>query len=519
MENSRTSNSYKTMISGIYMQVFTILLSFLTRTVFIKVLGAEYLGINGLFSNLLSVISLAELGVGTAITFYLYKPIANNDKEKMKSLINFYKIAYTIIGIAILCIGLSVIPFLNRLIKPSSELNINYTLVYFLFLLDPVASYLFYAYKSTIIAANQKTYVLNRINISVSVCKSLILILVLAIFRNYILTLILNILATLIRNILVSIKAGKLYPFINDKSYLKLNWVEIRSIMKDVYSIFIVRISSTLFQSTDNIVISIMIGTIYVGIYSNYLLLIGTIVGILTIIRGSITASVGNINAIESVETKYKMFRNLDFFNFYLSSICAICFYHLLNPFILLWIGKEYVFNQTIVGVIVANFLTVSLLSIVFLFRETLGLFRYGKYRQLVGGILNIFLDIFLARQLGVLGVLLATLFSSLLVTIFPFPKIVYKYGFNKPYKEYIYRYLGYCAFTIISIILVSIPISVISRDDWFGLLFRLFFSLLIPNILYYIMFRKTEEFIWVKGKLNYVANNINESIRLRKAG
>lgn len=505
MSKSRTTSSILIISTGLVQNIVTLILGFATRTVFIRILGAEYLGLNGLFMNVVSLISLAELGIGSAITYYLYKPLAHNNEKQLKNIMDYYKKAYLVVGLVILIIGLSIYPFLDSMVNIEQGTNINYHLIYILFLIDAVISYAFFAYRSTIIFADQKNFILNKINIQFSIIKFIFEICILIVFKNYYLALVGKIMLTAAKNIVISQKASNLYPFITGKSSNKLSKQEKTSIMKDVYSIFIFKLASRLFESTDNIIISTIIGTVFVGLYSNYLLIITSITSVLNIIRSSFVASVGNINVLESIETKYKTFKNLDLVNFWLCSICAVCFYHLLNPFISLWLGKDYLLSQFTVGVIVANFISVAILNIVFIFRESMGLFRYGRYLQLVGGIVNIVLSIILGKAMGVSGVLLATLITGLTITIFPFPKILFKYGFEKSCGQYIIRYFSYLIFTFLSIVFVALASILINETTWVTLMVKFLLCLLVPNLFYYILFKRTEEFKWIEGKVKVI--------------
>lgn len=501
MSKSRTEKSVYMMGTGVLQQIITLVFGFVSRTVFIRVLGMTYLGINSLFTNVLSMLSLAELGIGTAITFLLYKPLAEDDTEKLQEIMKFYKIAYRIIGVAILIIGLCLIPFLKYLVKVDTPLDINLNLVYILFLLNTVISYLFFAYRSNIILADQKGYILNNINIVFIIIQNIVDILIIIITKNFILSLIVRIIIGIIKNLAIYIKSSKIFPFLNDKNGKKVSKSLVKEVMTKVYSIFVFQISSQLFYSTDNMIISAIVGTVYVGINANYILITSAVNRALTLLKSSFVAAVGNINAVESIETKYTMFKRLDFLNFWVTSFCAVCFYQLLNPFITLWTGKDYLFSQWTVNIMVANFFIAAALNIIFMYRETMGLFEYGKYRQLAAGIINIILSIILAKYWGVFGVFLATLISSLLVGVFPYPKIIYKYGFNKSPKEYYFKYIEYCILTIISCLLVRIASMIFSEVTYFTFIMQAILCIMIPNMFYYILFRKTDEFKYMKEK------------------
>jgi len=266
-EESRIQNSKLNILFGFANSFITTILGFVTRSVFIYTLGVNYLGLNGLYTNILSLLSLAELGIGSAITFSLYKPIAEHDNKKIKALMQLYKSAYQKIGIIILVVGLSLVPFLKYLVNFQQNVDINYQLIYVLFLADSVISYLFFAYRSVIVYANQKGYVLTKYETTFSIIRSVVQFLVLIIFKNYYMYLIIPIMISILKNLLISIKAGKMFPVINEKGKEELDKEEKDSIFKNIYSLALFKISSVVYTSTDNIIISSFLGTAIVGFY------------------------------------------------------------------------------------------------------------------------------------------------------------------------------------------------------------------------------------------------------------
>lgn len=495
MSNSRTKNSILYISSGVLQQIVVLLFNFITRTIFIKTLGENYLGISGIFSNVLQIFSLAELGVGSAITFYMYKPIAENNIDRIKTLMNFYKTCYRVIGSGILMIGLCLIPFLDKLVNFNTKIDVNLYVVYILFLLNSVITYLFFSYKFTIIIAYQKGYIVNLINtifvIISCVCESTILLL----FKDFILSLFIKLLIGIIKNFVTAVIADKLYPYLKQNKYKKISKREIKLIFKDIAAIFIFKVSATLFNSTDNVVISIMFGTIYVGFNSNYIMLITAVKNVVNLIQNSFIAGVGNINSSENIEKKIRTFKNLDFINFWIVSFFSVCLIQLLNPFITIWIGKKYLFSQIAVVLIVMSFFLTYSLNIVFVFRETMGLFKYGRYRQLAGGILNIILDIILGKLWGITGVFAATVISQLIFTVFQFPKIVYKYGFHRSPANQYKRIIGYYLVTIISGLVTWFSCSWVEEITFITLISECIICITVPNLVLILFYRNSDEY------------------------
>jgi O-antigen/teichoic acid export membrane protein len=330
------------------------ILGFISRTIFIKTLGATYLGVNGLMISILSMLSLAELGVGTAITYSLYKPLVNEDHTTINLLMAFYKKAYRIISLVIFVLGLIAMLFLKVIIKDYQSIN-NLYLIYFIFLVTTAYSYNF-SYKRTIISADQKGYLLIPFTTVSSLLVVIISIIELIIFKNYIAYLLIQFIDSLLENIFVNGYINKKYNYINSKVIEKLPKDELDKLIKNVKAMFMHTIGDYVLNSTDNIVISSFISISMVGLYSNYLLLISAINAFLMILFNSATASFGNLIAKESREKSLNTFRIFNFMGFWIFGWATVCFYTLLNPFISLWIGKSFIIDQAIINVVLLNF-------------------------------------------------------------------------------------------------------------------------------------------------------------------
>ena len=278
--SSRTDNIVENMKTGLVVQLLNKILAFVVRTVFIKVLSTEYLGVNGLFTNILTILSFAELGIGNAIIFNMYKPVANNDKEKIKSLVKLYKKSYEIIGVLVFLVGMCIIPFLNLIIKDAPDIKENISFIYFLFLLDTALSY-FFTYKKSIISAYQKESIINNYTTIIYLIRAVVQISFLLITKNFIVYLIIQILSTLILNIVLSLKADKMFPYLKEKNVQNLQDKEKKSIYANVKSLIIYKFGSVILNGTDNIIISSMINVSTVGLCSNYTLIIESVKAIL----------------------------------------------------------------------------------------------------------------------------------------------------------------------------------------------------------------------------------------------
>lgn len=503
-QRSRTENSIINSAMSIVTQVLTVVLNFAVKTVFIKMLNDEYLGVNGLFTNIITMLSLADLGIGIAIPYSLYKPLAKKDEHKINVLMNFYKKVYTIIGIAVLLIGLSLTPFLGLIIKDIPKNVPHLSLIYILFVIHSASSY-FFVYKKFLIDSDQKGYITSRIIFTFSTLLSIIQIILLVTTKNYILFLLSSIILVIIQNIYISSKANKLYPFIKNKTDEKLEKEDMEGIKKNVSSLFIYKVGTVIMNGTDNIIISKFIGLIIVGFYSNYVLIINSITTVLNQIFNAITSSIGNLVVTTNKKRSKEVYDNLNFANFWLYALFGVCIIVLINPFINIWIGKKYVMGFSIVFLLVLNFYVLGMQSVTNSFRNAYGLFWIAKYRPIIMVIINIVISVVLVQFIGIEGVLIGTLISRLLTTAWLDPYIVHKYGFEISPKSYYVDYLKYLViFTAISIIF-NYFVSMITINNIFILILIAILVVISVNAILVLLFFKTSEFNYFYDKIKKI--------------
>lgn len=494
MANSRTKNSFLIMLSSGIRQILTLLLTFASRTVFIHILGSEYLGLNGLFSNILSILALSELGIGSAISFYLYKPIATKNEERIVSLMSFYKRCYQVVGLIILGVGSAIIPFLPRLVNFETELPVNLYLVYFLYLLNTASTYLVFAYKQTLLIADQKQYKIEKINIAFVFINCALDIVVLIIFRNYIAYLIEKLFATLLKNMCIAIKADKEYPFLNSGKHDPIAKTEKKSFFKSIGSVALFRIGSTLFNATDNLIISVMLGTVIVGYYSNYFMIISQIAIIINMIITSFSAGIGDIIARENRDKQYFVFKQLDFAVYFIAVVFTSCLFQLLNSFMKIWLWKtdpNYVLSQSVVLCLCISFYFDSTTQILNSFREGSGNFKTGSTLQIFGGITNIILSILLGKIWGLTGIFVATIISKGFVTVLPFTYNVGKDVFGKSGFSFILNYVKGFAVMIFVVTVLWFSANYFHMKGIGYFIVECLLALIIPTILLLIIYRK----------------------------
>lgn len=511
MSGSRTANTAKNASFGLVSQIVNIILSFISRTVFIYVLGVEYLGINGLFTNILMLLSFAELGIGNAIIYEMYKPLAMDNKEKLKSLMALYAKAYKTIGVIVFVAGLAVIPFLDYIIKDTPNINESITLIYVFFLLNTSLSY-FFVYKISIITADQKNYIVLFYQQLFKVGQTLAQILFLWLTGQYLIFLVIQIITTLLNNIYVSRKADKMYPFLKEGKTKSLEKEEQASIFANVRALFLYKFGSVFLNGTDNIIISAIIGITAVGINSNYVLIISALTTIVGQIMNGFTASVGNLNALGTKETKEKAFNKIFFISAWMYGFCAVGLYLLLNKFIVLWAGETFIFSDLAVFAIVLHFYVNSVHFTVYTYRVTMGLFVQGRWAPLAAAFINIILSFWLGSTIGIAGIFFATSIARLVTTGIVDPILVYRNGFEKsPFRYYI-RYFLFAGLFIGLYFLMKFVVSFISIAGLSGFVIEVVVVSILFNIIMAIIFWKYQDFVEIrKAILSIISNKMKE--------
>ncbi|MBP3503049.1 MAG: sugar translocase [Clostridia bacterium] len=501
MNENRTNNAIRNVKTGAIVQFINRIMAFVVQTVFIKVLNAEYLGVNGLFTNILTILSFTELGIGTAIIFSMYKPVANEDKEKIKSLMKLYKKSYNIIGCIVFLLGLCIIPFLGIIIKEAPNIKENLTYIYILFLFNTSVSY-FFTYKKSIIYAHQKQSIIDNIDSIFYLIKSILLILFLYITKNYIVYLCVQIGTTIIENVVISIKADKLYPYLKEKNVEKLDRKESKSIFDNVKSLIIYKLGGVIMNGTDNILISALINVNTVGYCSNYVLIINSVKGIVYSALNGVSASVGNLNAMGNPEKKERVFYQITFVNYIVYSFVTIAFIVLLNPFIKIWLGESYVLGISVSIALAISAFIEGMRNPGYTFRTTLGLFKKGRKTPYIGAVTNIILSIILGKTIGVTGIFIATAIAQLVSYSWIDPYLIHKYEFKTSVSKYFKKYSVYAIVFTISTCITLFVSQLIKIEGIIGLILKAIVVCIIPNLINLLVYYRTEEFKELKIKI-----------------
>ena len=437
MKTERTKKSFFNMSSNFIILIVQTILSFVVRTYFIKILGESNLGLDGLFSNILSMLSLTELGISTAISFILYKPLNDNVKENIGIIMSFYRKMYIYVGIIIFLLGICLVPFLSFIVKDYQ--NDNMYLIYIIYLLSTVSMY-FISYKEILILADQNSYRLTWYNFGFMVTMYLLQILVLEVYHSFILYLVVMLVVKTLQRICINIYISKRYKDINFNTKDKLSKAEFNLLKLNIKSLFFSKVGDYCIYSTDNILISNIVGLSTVGIYTNYSSIVTMSRSLINSIFNGITASFGNLATTEDETTQKNVFEIIDFIGFILYGLLTIVYLVIISPFIKLWLGQKFLLSKYVVILICINFYLMGTQVSLDTIKQACGFYNKDKYIPLLQAFVNLVLSIIFGKKIGLFGILIATTISYLVLPIWNKPYLLYKYIFKSNSYKYFFK-------------------------------------------------------------------------------
>lgn len=499
----RTKALLKNGVIILIVQLLSYGMEFVCRWAFIANLSMDYVGVKGLFSNTLELLSLTELGLGTVIVYSLYAPLASGDERKILALLHFYKKAYLVIACAVGAIGLLLTPFLPHLIKDSPDIDHLHT-IFLLYLANSVASY-FFIYKTAVLQASQKLYILTLWGFGVDVLRNAVQIAILFLTRNYLLFLAVRIPFTLMSNLIKSRRAEKNYPFLTSDKRPGLTGNEKRALLRNALAMFGHRSGATVLNSTDNLVISRLIGLTAVAVNDTYVMVFNMVHFAVNRMFSALTASVGNLNATESAETSYRVFRILHFCGFWFYTFCATCLFVLINPFIELVFGTRFLYHPPVVTVICLNFYIIGIRKVPLIFKESMGLLWQDWYAPLLEVFINITVSILLACRCGVIGVYIGTTVCMLATSFWMEPYVLFRYGLRRSWVPFWHANLKYFSVTFLTAALTDFCGNLYCGPLLAEFFVKVFLCLTLPNALLFLLFCRSEEFAGFLSKLKAV--------------
>lgn len=514
---TRTQNSFFNFITSLLSSLLVIILNFVTRSVFIRYLGTSYLGIEGLFTNILSMLSLADLGFGSAIVFKLYKPIEENDRQRILVLLNLYRRTYFVVGWVIVALGLCLIPFLPNLIKDYDKfasLGLNAVVIFLIYLFNTASSYWFFAYKTAFVQANQKTYLLTIMGYAVSIANSVCQILALALFHDFVLYVVVQVVFTILRNVLYAIVCNRRYPFVKEKTSEKISKAERKEFFKDCSALFLYRTSHVIIGGSDNIVLSYFLGLTPVGLYANYVSVKNALQNLLYTFLSAIQASLGSLYSTGNLDWSRLIFRVVNFVTVWLFGIGAIGLAVLTDDFITLWIGSDYVVTSwTYGGTSIATPVALLIGIETYVtgqkyycgsFRNAMGLFQELKYRPLASVIINLTFSILLVPRMGMAGCVISTIIAAVTVNLVFDPLIIFRHALKQSPTRYYLRNLLYKLVVVAAGLLSWWLCGLIALDGIVGFIVHGCVCVLVPSAVFALCFCRTTEF-------HYLLNTVKD--------
>ena len=500
---SRTFNSIRNSFVSIFYNFFNILIAFVAQSIFIKTLGSEYNGIKSLFLNLLSMLSVVELGFGVAVVYNLYKPLANNDNGEVKAIMKYYKKIYSSVAVIIFVLGCLLLPFIPMLVGKTS-IHDNIFIIFMLYLINSCCSYLL-SYKRSILYADQKNFIVNIIDIIFSFFRNAFQIWILLSFKNIYLYLLIQIIMTILNNIAISCRVNKKYKYLNDPKLDDQISDETRNDIKSkVKGLLFHKIGGFFVTGTDNILISLSknLGVVYVGYYANYNMIIANVALIFTTMISSVTASVGNL-LVENKKNKEKniqTYKSIFLINSWIYCFGTISIYVLAEDFIKIWIGPDFILPNIVLLVLVINFYINGTKAASNTFKEAAGIFYQDRFVPILESIVNIVCSLIFMHFFGLSGVFMGTICSSFVLVFYSYPKYVYKGIFKDKIVNYFKLYFKYFLLSSITFI-ISIYISsfISMNNNWLNLFVKAVICLFVPNIIYLLLTMKDKNFIYLK--------------------
>ena len=490
MRVERTRNTLRNIVFGFGYRLLNIVLPFTSRTAILYILGEQYLGLSSLFTSILSFLSLSELGVGGAMVYSMYKPIAQNDTKTIQALLNLYRKLYRLIGMVVFGLGLCIVPFLKRLIHEELPDGMNIYVLYLLYLVNTTLSYWLFAYKNAILQAYQRNDIESKIAMIITTASYVVMLGALFLTHNYYAYIVWLPIFTIVTNVTRMICVNRYFPGLEPQGEVSKELLT--SIIKKVKALVGTKLNTIVLNAADNIVMAFFLGLTTIGMYGNYYYIMSSIIGFLGVCYSAMTAGLGNSIALESVEKNYNDFMKFSFINCWLVGWCTICLVCLYQPFMYLWVGKELMFPFFVVLEFGLYFYVYQIRKIPITYKDAAGIWWEDRFRPYVCMVVNIFLNIFLVQVIGISGIILSTVFS-LMISIPWENYTIFKYVFHKSSREY-YKKMAYYTFVIFISGAITFVLCLPWENGFSALAFRACICLVVPNTLIALgNFRKKE--------------------------
>lgn len=491
MKIERARNASRNVAFGLIFRLYVTVMPFVMRTIMIYFMGPKYLGLDGLFISVLQVLNLAELGVGNAMVYYMYKPIAEDDADTICALLWLYRKYYRIIGVIIAGVGVAIAPLIPKIIKDSIPNELNIYILYLLNLSVTVFSYWLFAYKNSLLNAYQREDIISKIGIIITSIKYFVQIIVLLAFRNYYVYLIVSLLSQLINNIVTALVVSKKFPDYIPRG--KLDRAYVSSLNQRIRDVFTMKIGGTITSSADTIVISASLGLTVLTMYQNYYFILTSVIGFVTVIFNACLAGIGNGLIVDSEERNYLNYRNFTFLISWIATVCTTFFLCLYQPFIKLWVGEKYLFDFKVVILFCVYFYLYVIQQMTCVYKDAGGIWHSDRFRPLIAGGINLTLNISFVGEYGIYAILLSTIVSYLFIAMPWLIHNVFRLIFKKSPKEYVVSLIKNSIITIIVNVICYCVCQKIRGDGFREIIVHGCICFFISNCLLWIVYRKTD--------------------------
>ena len=496
----RTENFMKNMKINFIFYVVLIFITFISRTIFIKVLGADITGLNSLYTSLIGLLNVAELGVGAAVGYSLYKPLSEKNYKKIDDIMILFKYYYNRIAKIILVLGVILSIFLPFLIKGQVDIKLAY-IYYFIYLINCAISYIF-TYKQTLIIADQKQYKIAYVLNITKILKIVVQCIAIYYTKSFFVWLLIEFLFSLIGMILANKKIDEEYKEVlenNNSKSIKEIKRENSQIGTNIRNVFFHKIGTFVINQTDAIVISIFSTLKDTGIYANYMMIINALTGLLSTAIGSIMPSIGNLIAEESKEKSYSTFKILFVFDNLIALFISLVTYEVINEFMVFWVGSEYLFSKYIVITLILNLYIQISRGTVDRFKDGFGIY-WDIYAPIIESIVNLAFSVILAYKIGIIGVFIGTIISNILIIMLWKPYILFKEGFNQNISKYVKQSLNVYIRNIIIVLICdyvynNIFIKISINNQLINVIIHAILISILCVILIFVLFISMKEF------------------------
>lgn len=512
MKLERTKNASRNIVFGVKLKAYQILVPFMMRTTMIYLMGVQYLGLNSLFTSVLQVLNLAELGVGSAMVYSMYKPIAEDDNTTICALMKLYRTYYRVIGLVIAVVGCALTPFIPHLIKSDVPADINIYILYLLNLGATVLSYWLFAYKNSILQAHQRVDVVSKVTLVTSTIQYGLQLFVLWAFHNYYLYVMVMLATQSLTNIVTSVCVDRLYPQFKPSGKVDEN--QVKRINQRIKDLFTSKIGGIIYDSADTIVISAFLGLTILAVYQNYFYILNAVTGLIAVIFQACMAGIGNSIVMESKEKNYQDLTKFTFIITWIAGFCSVCLLCIYQPFMELWVGKDLMLSLSAVVCFVVYFFVRQFNALFNLYKDASGMWHEDRLRPLVAALTNLILNLILVQFIGIYGILLSTVLAILCVGMPWLMHNLFTIIFEKKHMwNFIVRLAKYTFVVFVSCVITYFICSRFNMTPAPTIGIRGVICLIVPNLIYFLAFRRTKEFQqslqlvdkMTKGKMNRV--------------